>query len=77
MKKAVTNSGDWDGTVVYLHDSVAVGVSAGRICESQDGSDNMVQQFIHATQLIDELVCYLGCGSPDDCAKSRCMMALR
>ena len=77
MKKVVTNSGDWDGTVLYLRDGVAAGASAGRICETQDGPGNMAQRFIHATQLIDELVCYLGCGSPDDCAKSRCMMALR
>ena len=54
MKKAVTNSGDCDGTVVYLHDSVAVGTSASRICETQDASDNMVQRFIHGTQYIDE-----------------------
>ena len=50
MQKVVTNSGDWDGTVVYLYDGVAVGVSAGRICETQDGSDTLVQQFIHGTQ---------------------------
>ena len=45
MKKVVTNSGDWDCTVVYLYDGVAVGASADRICEAQDGSDTMVQQF--------------------------------
>ncbi|MCH8969636.1 MAG: hypothetical protein IIA66_11025 [Planctomycetes bacterium] len=52
----MTNSGDCDGTVVYLHDSVAVGTSASRICETQDASDNMVQRFIHGTQYIDESV---------------------
>ncbi len=49
MKKVVTNSGDLDRTVVYLYDG-------WKICETQDGSDNMVQQFIHGTQYIDELV---------------------
>ena len=49
MKKVLTNSGDFDATVVYLYDG-------WKICEMQDGSDNMVQQFIHGTRCIDELV---------------------
>ncbi|MHC5112196.1 MAG: RHS repeat-associated core domain-containing protein [Planctomycetota bacterium] len=49
MTKVVTNSGDLDTTMVYLYDG-------WKICEIQDGSDNMVQQFIHGTQYIDELV---------------------
>jgi len=49
MKKVVTNSGDQDATVVYLYDGQ-------KIIQANDGSDNMVQQFIHGTQYIDELV---------------------
>ena len=49
MKKVVTNAGPLDGTEVYLYDG-------WKICEMQDGSDNVVQQFIHGTQYIDELV---------------------
>jgi len=49
MKKAVTNSGDQDATVVYLYDGQ-------KIIQANDGSGNMVQQFIHGTQYIDELV---------------------
>ena len=49
MKKVVTKSGPLDSTVVYLYDG-------WKICETQNGSDVMVQQFIHGTQYIDELV---------------------
>ena len=49
MKKVVTNSGDFDGTVVYLFDG-------HKIIETRDGSNNVVRQFIHGTQYIDELV---------------------
>ena len=49
MKKVVTNSGDFDGTVVYLFDG-------HKIIETRDGSDNVVRQFIHGTRYIDELV---------------------
>jgi len=49
MKKVVTNSGDQDATVVYLYDGQ-------KIIQANDGSGNMVQQFIHGTQYIDELV---------------------
>jgi RHS repeat-associated protein len=49
MKKTISNSGDLAGTTVYFY----VGQ---KICESRDGSGNMVAQFIHGTQYIDELV---------------------
>ncbi len=49
MKKAVTNSGDSDETVVYLYDGE-------KMIETRDGSNNMVCQFIHDVQHIDELV---------------------
>ncbi|MBD3235189.1 MAG: hypothetical protein GF330_00605, partial [Candidatus Eisenbacteria bacterium] len=49
IRKVVTNSGDFDGTVKYYY-------SGWRIIETRDGSDNMVQQLIHGTQYIDELV---------------------
>ena len=49
IKKVVTNSGDQDGTAVYLYDG-------WKIIETRDGSGNLYQQFIHGTQYIDELV---------------------
>ena len=49
MKKVGTNSGDYNATVIYLCDG-------HKIIETRDGSDNVVQQFIHGTQYIDELV---------------------
>lgn len=49
MKKVVTNSGEYGGTVVYLYDS-------WKIIETRDGSGKLYQQFIHGTQYIDELV---------------------
>ncbi len=45
----VTNAGERDGPVVCLY-------AGWKICETQDGPDNLVQQFIHGTQYIDELV---------------------
>jgi len=49
IKKVVTNTGQWDGTTVFLFDGQ-------KIIETRDGSGNLVQQFIHGTQYIDELV---------------------
>jgi len=49
IKKVVSNTGQWDGTTVYLFDGQ-------KIIETRDGSNNLVQQFIHGTQYIDELV---------------------
>ncbi len=49
IKKAVEDSGDPDGTVVYLYDGQ-------KIIETRDGSENLYQQFIHGTRYIDELV---------------------
>ena len=49
MKKVVTNSGDFDGTVVYFYDGQ-------KIVETRDGSGNVLEQFIRGTQYIDELV---------------------
>jgi RHS repeat-associated protein len=49
MKKVVTKSGDYDGTVVYFYDGQ-------KIIETRDGSGNLYQQFIHGTRYIDELV---------------------
>ena len=40
MKKVVTNSGDSDGTVVYLYDGQ-------KIIETRNGSGTLYQQFIH------------------------------
>lgn len=45
----VTNSGDYGATVIDLF-------NGHKIIETRDGSDNVVQQFIHGTQYIDELV---------------------
>ena len=56
IKKVVTNAGEYDGTVVYFYGGVAAAASAGRIIETRDGSGNMVQQNIHGTRYIDELV---------------------
>jgi len=49
IKKLVENSGDYDKTVVYLFDGQ-------KIIETRNGSSGVVQQFIHGTQYIDELV---------------------
>ena len=49
IKKVVTNAGEYDGTVVYFYEGQ-------KILEMRDGSGNMVQQFIHGTRYIDELV---------------------
>ena len=49
IKNVVTNSGDFDRTEVYLWDG-------WKLCETRDGSANVVQQFIHGTQYIDELI---------------------
>lgn len=49
MKKVVSNAGDLDSTTVYLYDG-------WKICETRNGSGDVVQQFIHGTQYIDELV---------------------
>jgi len=48
-KKVVTNSGEYDKTDLYLY-------NGHKIIETRDGSGNMVSQFIHGTQYIDELV---------------------
>ena len=45
----VANSGDYNATEVYLYDGQ-------KIIETRDGSGNVVQQFIHGTRYIDELV---------------------
>ena len=49
LKKVVTNAGDHNATVIYLFDGQ-------KIIETRDGSENMVQQFIHGTRYVDELV---------------------
>ena len=49
IQKVVTNSGNLDATTVYLYDG-------HQIIETRDGSSNVVAQFIHGTQYIDELV---------------------
>ena len=43
------NAGDLDGTTVYLY-------NRQQVIETRDGSNNVVHQFIHGTQYIDELV---------------------
>ena len=48
-KKVASNSGDFDGTFVYTFDRQ-------KICQVNDGSGNVVQQFIHGTRYIDELI---------------------
>jgi len=65
MKKVATTSGDLDGTTVYIYDAVAASAPAGRICETRDGSGNMVAQFIHSAQYIDELVMMQAAGKGD------------
>ncbi len=47
IKKVVTNSGDLDGTVIYLYDG-------WQIIETWNGSQQMEQQFIWGTQYIDD-----------------------
>jgi RHS repeat-associated protein len=49
IKKVVSHAGEYDKTVVYLYDGQ-------KIIEIRNGSNAMVQQFIHGTQYIDELV---------------------
>jgi RHS repeat-associated protein len=49
IKKVVTSSGDFDKTEVYFYDGQ-------QIVQINNGSGAMVQQFIHGTQYIDELV---------------------
>jgi len=49
MKKVVTNSGDFDRTVVFLY-------NGPKIIETRNGSSAVRQQFVHGTQYIDELV---------------------
>jgi len=49
IKKVVSKSGENDKTEVYLYDGQ-------KIIEIRNGSNAMVQQFIHGTQYIDELV---------------------
>ena len=56
IKRNVTNSGDFDGTVVYSFDGVAAGASAGRIIETWDGCGNLYQQSIQGTRDDGELV---------------------
>jgi hypothetical protein len=58
LQEVGTNSGDSDGTVVCLY-------SGHRIIETRDGSSNVVQQFIHGTQYIDELVMMRAIGKGD------------
>ncbi len=45
----VENAGDNDGTLRYFWDGQ-------KIIETPDGSGSVLQQFIHGTQYIDELV---------------------
>ena len=49
IKKVVTNAGDYDKTEVYFY-------NGQQIVQINNGSGAMVQQFIHGTQYIDELV---------------------
>jgi RHS repeat-associated protein len=49
IKKVVTSSGDFDKTEVYFYDGQ-------QVVQINNGSGTMVQQFIHGTQYIDELV---------------------
>jgi len=49
VKKAVTNSGDLDGTELYFYDH-------WQVIEVRDGSENLVQQVYHGTRYIDEVV---------------------
>ncbi|MBI4719431.1 MAG: hypothetical protein HY763_16670 [Planctomycetes bacterium] len=50
MQKVVSNSGEYDKTETYLYEE------GWKIAQINDGSGNMVQQFIHGTQYIDEVV---------------------
>jgi len=49
VKKVVTNSGDLDGTTVYLY-------HGQQIIETRDGSGNVELQVYHGTRYIDEVV---------------------
>ncbi|MEK6675041.1 MAG: RHS repeat-associated core domain-containing protein [Planctomycetota bacterium] len=49
IEKVVTNTGTFDATWRYFYDGQ-------KIVETRDGSGNMVQQFIHGTGYIDELI---------------------
>ncbi|MBI4718262.1 MAG: hypothetical protein HY763_10690 [Planctomycetes bacterium] len=50
MQKVVSNSGEYDKTETYLYEE------GWRIAQINDGSGYTVQQFIHGTQYIDEVV---------------------
>lgn len=47
MKKTVTNSGIHNGVVVYLYDG-------HKVLETRNGSNQVVQQFVHGAQYVDE-----------------------
>ncbi|MEK6675043.1 MAG: RHS repeat-associated core domain-containing protein, partial [Planctomycetota bacterium] len=49
IEKVVTNTGTFDATWRYFYDGQ-------KIVETRNGSGNMVQQFIHGTRYIDELI---------------------
>ncbi|MCB9850297.1 MAG: hypothetical protein H6817_06290 [Phycisphaerales bacterium] len=49
IRKVVTNSGDLDGTTVYLY-------NGSQIIETRDGSNNVELQVYHGTRYIDEVV---------------------
>jgi len=49
VQKVVTNSGDLDGTIVYLY-------NGHQIIETRDGSGNVESQVYHGTRYIDEVV---------------------
>jgi RHS repeat-associated protein len=49
IKKVVSNAGDFDATTVYFYDG-------WKIIETRNGSDEMVAQYVHGTQYIDEIV---------------------
>jgi hypothetical protein len=49
MQKVVSNSGEYDKTEVYLYDG-------WKIAQVNNGSGTMVQQMLHGSQYIDEVV---------------------
>jgi len=49
IKKVASKSGEYGKTEIYLYDGQ-------KVIENRNGSNAMVQQFIHGTQYIDELV---------------------
>jgi RHS repeat-associated protein len=68
IKKAVTNSGDWDCTYHYYHDG-------SRMIETRNGSGQVLTQHLWGTQYVDELVQVAHNDDPADAGEHDCETA--